>query len=212
MLPTPTFPFSGEWAPAAAPYDVIHMLLLNVCPLLRQLFAGHICLGEDEEEDYELPKGVRKLIGLELAAARQTVPLSQARSLRNIDIKFKSYKAVDWMYFSLSTGEVVLAGRLPEVYFNMFMELRKGARLLLRPGGITASELHEADVHLQSFQTAFYTLVFRGQVGRLPACGLTVAETMEIVPNMKSCGPAWVSWQFPMERHVGVLARLITSR
>lgn len=208
----PHLGYFWRMGPAAVPYDIMHMLLLNVCPLLWQLFAGHTCLGEEEDEDYVLPKGFRTLIGRELAAARQTVPVSQARSLRSIDMKFKSYKAVDWMYFLLSTGEVLLADRLPDVYFNMFMELSKAARLLVRPGGITVSELHEADVHLQSFQTAIYTHVYRGQAGRLPVCRSTVATVMDIVPNIKSCGPAWVSSQFPMERHVGVLARLITSR
>lgn len=97
-----------------------------------------------------LPKSVRAVIGRELAAACQTVPLSQAWSLRDNNIRFKSHRAVDWMHFFLCTGEVLLAGRLPKEYFNMLADLSKAARLLLCPGGISASRLHKADVHLHA--------------------------------------------------------------
>lgn len=47
-------------------------------------------------------------VGRELAAAKATIPTSQARALRDISLRQRSYKAVDWMVFILSTGEVVL--------------------------------------------------------------------------------------------------------
>lgn len=133
-----------------------------------------------------LPKSVRVVIGREIAPACQAVPLSQAWSLTDIDIKFKSYKAVYWTYFLLCTGEVLLAGRLLEEYI-MCMDLSKAARLLLCPGGISASQLHKADIHLQRFQTAFYDHVYRDEAERLSVCRSTVAAVMDIVPNIKSC-------------------------
>jgi len=35
---------------------------------------------------------------------------------------------------------------------------------------------------------------------------------LNIVPNIRACGPAWVSWQFPTEGLTGSLADLIGSR
>jgi len=53
----------------------------------------------------------------------KTIPLSQARSLRDIRKHSGSYKAVDWMYFRLRASEAVLADKITEDDFKMFMLL-----------------------------------------------------------------------------------------
>jgi len=60
------------------------------------------------------------------------VPSTHARSLRDTNVHYGSYKASDWMFFLLSLGEVVLANRLPEDVFVAFMYLCKAARLMFR--------------------------------------------------------------------------------
>lgn len=99
--------------PDLLPCDTMHLFLLNVVPRLWELLAGESDeLGEDEP--WLLSNADREAIGREIKAGRPTVPLSQARSLRNISKHYRSYKAVDWMYFLLSVGEVVLADRIPD--------------------------------------------------------------------------------------------------
>ena len=53
--------------------------------------------------------------GMDVAAARATVPLQQARALWNIALRYKSYKALHWMFFIRCTGPAVLAGRIPQL-------------------------------------------------------------------------------------------------
>ena len=43
-------------------------------------------------------------------------------------------------------------------------------------------------------------------------CCFTIAAVLAIVPNIRSCGPVLVYWQFPMERYIGTLLRLLSSR
>jgi len=65
----------------------MHLLMQKVAPLLWRLFAGKVPVGGTADEDYVIPAATVALIGREMTAARRTVPMVQARSLRNIDLK-----------------------------------------------------------------------------------------------------------------------------
>jgi len=189
----------------------MHLLHLNVVPFLWQLFSGQVLI-DGTAVDYVLLLVDRTAIGKELERARATIPLSQARYLRNIHTRFRSYKAVDWMECFLLLGEAVLADRLPEPYFEMFMALRRACRLLFRRRGMTSDELTAVDADLHQFYSSFYTLVYRGELARVSLCRFTIEAVLDTVPNIRSCGPVWVYWQFPMDRYIGTLHRLMRSK
>lgn len=72
----------------------MHVLLCNAVRRLWELFSDeNKKLGDDQP--CLLPKPSCEAIGRELRACRQTVSLSQARALRDIDKHSGSYKAVD---------------------------------------------------------------------------------------------------------------------
>ena len=75
-------------------------------------------------EDYVLSPATVAVIGREMVAARRTVPIAQARSLRNINLQFRSFKAVDWMYRLVSTAQVQLVGRIPDIRIAGSSQLR----------------------------------------------------------------------------------------
>ena len=106
-----------------APYDVMHLLFCNVVPFVWDLFSGTWRVPGAGQDDFVMSAADSDTAGRELRAARPTVPRLQARSLRDVKTHRKSYKAADWMYFILSTGEAVLSGRIPEIYFEMYMSL-----------------------------------------------------------------------------------------
>lgn len=135
----------------------------------------------------------------------------QARSLRNVDIQFLSFKAVDWLYWLVCTGPVQLNGRIPDLYYQMFIALSKACRVLFRPRGLTAPELTTVEARLKRFVRMYYTEVYRGTYDRLPLCRNVVAAVLNIITSMRQCGPVWVSWQFPAERKLGELGTLIHS-
>ena len=196
---------------ATLPYDTMHLLFCNVVPLLWELFSGgHGVLGKSTEP-YIMSKATVKTIGLEIAAGCATVPLAQARSLRDINVHSGSYKAADWLYFLLSVGEVVLADRLPEEFFKMFMHLSRAGRLLFRPSGLTEMELTTVEGHVKNFCAAFYKYVYAGRPERVELCRLPVVSLLDIVKNIRTVGPVWSYWQFPIERLIGTLPELIGS-
>jgi len=116
------------------------------------------------------------------------------------------------MYFLLSVGEVVLADRIPEEIFMMFMYLCQAGRLLFKPSAMTEDELKAADKLLKHFCHAFYRHVYAGKVERLRLCRPTIVALLDVTANIRSCGRAWSFWQFPAERLVDTLTRLIRSR
>jgi len=168
-------------------------------------------VNKKKDEEYIMSKATVALIGQELSGARRTVPLAQSRSLRNIDVHHKSFKAVDWMHFLLCSGEVLLAGRVPSDYYSMFMALSRAVRLRFRPRGVTKADIEAIDKDIKNFFTKYYSKIYREEAERLPLCLSTIATLLDIVPLLWAFGPAWVVWQFPMERKIGSLGRLIRS-
>jgi len=84
--------------PTAAPYDSMHLIFLNVVQHMWKLFAGLKRVEKDMDEAYFVPKSTVALMGKELRSAGRTVPRASARSLRNIELHQKSFKAVEYIY------------------------------------------------------------------------------------------------------------------
>lgn len=137
--------------PTAVPYGNMHLVLLNAVPHLGKLFAGLKLVNRKADEDYIMPRVTVALVGRELRGARRTVPMAQARSLKNIEIHHKSFKAVDWLHLILSSAEVLLAGRIPNSYFNLFMTLSRACRMRFGPRGVTRAEIEEIDKEMKYF-------------------------------------------------------------
>lgn len=195
--------------PAALPYDPMHLILTNVVPLLWRVFAGD---SDTSPGSLAMSSVEAAALGKEIRTGRCTVPLSQARSLRDIYVHRNSFKAVDWMYFLLCSGEAVLYCRISSDLYKMFMRLSRACRLLFRPSGLTQEELGRVEEELNLFCQDFYRHVYAGQRSRLSLCRATVAALPDVVKNVRSCGPAWSFWQFPVERYIGTLPRNIRSR
>jgi len=197
--------------PDLVPYDPTYLFLCIIVTRLWQLFTGRSKnLGEDRP--CLIPKTVCEAIGRDIKAGRPSVPLRQARSLHDIYKHVGFCKAFGWRYFLLSVGEVVLADRFPEQFFKMFMFLCHGGSLLFKPSALTEDELMAAEKLLKLFFRARYTHVYAGKVERLRLCRQTIVALLDVLSNLRSCGPARSFWQFPAERLVGMLTRLIRSR
>jgi len=119
----PNLGYFSKIGPAALPYDTMHLVLSKVTQRLWELFSGEFGVTGTTPEPYILPKTTVTAIGREIEAGRAPVPSPQARSIRDINVHYRSYKASDWVFFLLSVGEVVLGNRLPEEIFMAFMYL-----------------------------------------------------------------------------------------
>ena len=120
----------------------------------------------------------------------------------------KSFKAVDGMHFILCSGEVLLAGRIPSDYFDVFEAINRACRLLFRPRGGLKTVIEAIDKDFIYFLSNYYAKIYRA-TERLPLCLSTIATLLNVVRLLWACAPAWVTWQFPMERKIGTLGKLI---
>jgi len=196
-----------DMGPTAVQYDTMHLGLLNFVPHLCKHFSGLKLVNKDKDLAYTFPKSTVALAGRELRNARRNVPRAHAVSLRNIDVHHKSFKAVDWMHIVLYTEEGLLSGRIPGKYYNIFMELCRACRLLVRPRGESEAELKTIDVDIKYVVANYCAKIFRGSVERLPLCTSTIL-TLRGPPGTAAClqvfrGPAlrdrsnrWVSHCF----------------
>jgi len=123
-----------------------------------------------------------------------------------------SYEGIDWLYFLLSVGEVVLADRSPYQFFKMLILLSQAGRILFKPSFLTEKALQTVDQLLKQFLLDFYAQVYAGRQERLRLCRPTMVALLDMAPNLRACGPAWSYWKFPVERLKGNLTRLIRSR
>jgi len=114
------------------------------------------------------------------------------------------------MHFILCSGDVLLAGRTPSLFYKIFMALSHSCRLLLRPRGVSEADIQSIDNDLKYFVTNHYDEIDRGSAEQLPLCLSTISSDLDIVPQLRACGPAWVR-QFPMERKIGTMRKLIRS-
>jgi len=107
-----------------------------------------------------------------------------------------------------SSGEVVLARRVPTAFYNIFLALSRAHRLLFWPRNVTQTEIEDIDGDIKYFVSNFYAEIYRGTAEGLPLCLSTIAYPLEEVPPIWACGPAWVVWQFAIERKNEALRKL----
>jgi len=155
---------------------------------------------------------VAESVGADIVAARATVPLLSARGLRNAKTHYKSYKAVEWMFFVLSTGPAALAGRIPAEAYKIFMCLVRAFRLIFVPDDLPVSDATTLETELQNLCGHFHQKAFGGDIKNITLCISTVVARLDIPYNIEACGPVWRYWQLPMKRYIGTLPALMRSR
>jgi len=79
--------YFSDLGPRVAPFDVMHLILPNVVPNLGRLFYGKWKTSDGSAHQWAMSGAIVTAVGADVAAARATVPLQQARSWRNIALQ-----------------------------------------------------------------------------------------------------------------------------
>lgn len=64
----------------------------------------------------------------------------------------------------------------------------------------------------KTFVETYEELYYRGEVERLPVCGVNIHYLLHVEQHIRDCGPACYWWQFPMERYCGIIKPYARSK
>lgn len=143
----------------------MHLFFGNVVPNLWVLLSGQLPAGTDVVDDFLLSANMRVYMGKQYRAAVRTVPVMQARSMRNIDKHSGSFKAVEWLFFLLCGGEALLYGKVPKFLYEVFMCLCWAGRLLFHSTPVSTGDLVKVDKEIKNFFVHFLGKCVPWEVG-----------------------------------------------
>ncbi|QRW06821.1 Transposase family Tnp2 protein [Ceratobasidium sp. AG-Ba] len=103
---------------------------------------------------------------------------------------------------------IVLAGRLPEPYFEHFLLMRDIIIMSIQLD-ISEEQVDELQRMVNRWVIEYY---YQHDYHRLPACPLTIHALLHIPYYIRKTGPLWASWAFVMERFCGYLLPAVKNR
>jgi hypothetical protein len=117
--------------PYSYPHEFLHLFLLNHGPNLVSLWIGTYSGISDPDDEYLISADDWAAIGRETEESSKTLPAAFVRPLPNIATSWGLYNGESWSFWLVHVGPVVLRGRLPEKYYNHYLELVKILQCLL---------------------------------------------------------------------------------
>jgi hypothetical protein len=196
--------------PRSFPADLMHLILLNITPLLYGLWNQTKLAIDDRsnpnfaKRPYHLDDAAIEVISSAPANARPNIPTYLGHAPRRIDHHYKGYKAAEWEAWLKLFGVPLLDQRLNEPYVENF-------RILSRIYTVaTRHSLSRVDIDLlgalvSEFVQSFERLYFDGDSQKLPVCSVNIHYLLHLPLYIRDCGPGRYWWQFPMERFCGIL-------
>ena len=118
--------------PTSYPHEFLHLFLLNHGPNLVRLWAGSYAGIDDSGcEDYMLSKADWVAIGRETEATTKSLLAKFVRPIPNIQTSWSKFCGETWSFWLIYIGPIVLRGRLPQKYYDHYLELVQILRCLL---------------------------------------------------------------------------------
>jgi hypothetical protein len=96
-------------------------------------------------------------------------------------------------------------------YLKGWTKFVDGCRLCLKLE-ITTNELRDIETLFSDFVVHYEKKYYRRETARLLAVLIFFHYLLHIAKFIRNTGPAWATWQYPMERLCGMLLPLVRSR
>ncbi|KAI9434899.1 hypothetical protein H4582DRAFT_1818363 [Lactarius indigo] len=163
-------------------------------------------------ESYELSKAIWEGIGTLTASSGSTVPSAYGCRVPNIARDRNICTADMWSFWMLYIGPVLLWRRFENVkYYKHFILLVKLLTTCLK-FEITHEEIDFIQNGFVDWVEKYERFYYQHDAGRMSACPVTIHALLHISDSIKTCGPVWCYWAFPMERYCNRLKPSIRSR
>lgn len=191
--------------------DIMH-LFGNIAKMFWKIWTGAmIPPGEGTFAYTTLSKRQQENIGTELKQASQTVPAAVSRTTRLIEKHSGSFKATEWFDWILIYSLPLLSGKLSEDALLSWESFVRGVEIALKVD-MTDTDVHRMESHFQDFVNSSEEIYYQGIPHRLPMCTTQMHMLLHVGQCILDIGPPFVSWQFGIERYVGMLTPLVSSK
>ncbi|KAK9311648.1 hypothetical protein V1524DRAFT_370951 [Lipomyces starkeyi] len=181
--------------PESFPTDIMHLILQGVVPRTFEIWKG--ARPSEFHASENLFKDLQGL-GHDINSSAKDVPASLARSPLDIFKNFRSYRAESWFDFLQLFSHPLLDSRMsPEVRKN-FVQLSRIYSVATQEK-ITADDLRLLEDISFSFVQSYEEIFSFDPTSRTS----NLHGLLHISNSIRNCGPAWVYWQFTMEKTCG---------
>lgn len=204
---SPVFDIATLEFPDSFGSDIMH-LFSNVAILIWKVWTGgHAsCQGGRILGTEQVMQ-----IGLEMAAATKTVPVSIARRPRDINKHVGSFKATEWSEFITIWSAPLLRHRLPIKAFKSWLYFVQGVRLAVKVS-LTQDDVTQLQMLFENSVMTTEKLFYDGDRNRVSVCTSQLHALLHVAENIRQLGPSFVSWQYGLERYVGQMEQRTTSK
>ena len=200
--------------PTCFPGDLMHQPVVNIAPLLLELWRGQGKLRAgvraNDVWDWAVLKGdVWIAHGQAVADAARYLPRSFDRIPRNPAAKVSSsYKAWEFLIYIYGLGPGVFYGILPEKYYQHYCKLVVAIWIMYQRE-INTSQLQLANEFIREWVVEYEKLYYCQKTNRLHFVRPCLHSLTHLVSEVLRIGPPSLSSQWTMEQVISVLGSLI---
>ncbi|CAG8642442.1 45451_t:CDS:10, partial [Gigaspora margarita] len=194
------------------PVDIMHGLFENIAPaMLRHWVGSFFKDNQISNSDYVISNNVWTEIGNKMEKNRRSMPLSFGRPPINIQRHSAAFKAEHWLNWITLYSIPLLQNNLPERYLNEWAKFVHAVKLCLKYK-ISIAELTEIERLFCEFVVHYEKEYLQNDSRWLLAALISYHYLLHIAASIRNTGPAWSTWQYPMERLCGMLLPLLFAR
>jgi hypothetical protein len=150
-------------------------------------------------------------IGRAFEESSSYFPGSFGDPLRNFQRHCHELKAAEWSIVARQAAPIFLKTLLPYEDYEGYL-LLVDAIVLLEKHSVTATEIHTVKDLIIQFSQYYEGRFYQQQWNRLRVCLPTMHQLLHIHQFLTAIGPAYVYWQWPMERLCGMITQTAKSR
>ncbi|KAG6837151.1 hypothetical protein H0H93_013741 [Arthromyces matolae] len=190
----------------------MHLIWENNVDNLLSHWIGSFKGLDDGRENYQFSKTVWDAISEATALSGSTIPSAYGARVPNISTHRSLYSAEMKLFWTMYIGPVLLHGCFDNIrYYKHFVRFVRIINLCLQ-FEITNEEVEDVRKEIITWVKDYKDIYYEHDVERLSACPVTVHALLHIADSIKSAGPVWCYWAYPMERYCGQLQPTIKSR
>ncbi|KAA8914894.1 hypothetical protein FN846DRAFT_770669 [Sphaerosporella brunnea] len=185
--------------PRSFPPDLMHLMYENVVPALFRHFRGVFFSSNVKRRSTVSGKNDWTVVGNAFEDSAGFYPFAFGDPLRNFTRHCHELKAAEWAIVTKQAAPIFLKTLLPEEDYNGFLYLVDAITLLEKPS-LTRTEQKQIGSLLNSFSHYYEARFYCKQWDRLRVCLPTFHQLLHMKDAIVDLGPAYVFWQWPMER------------